>query len=48
MTGWDEYGKIRSEYFKEKMKQPNVVDAQRILKPEKFSEISFQAIGLGN
>ena len=30
------------------MKNPNVIDARRILNPKKFESINFRAIGLGN
>jgi len=47
LTEWNVYKKLTLNDFR-KMKKPNVIDARRILSPEKFSKINFKAIGLGN
>lgn len=47
MTDWDEYKRLRFDDFKKNMRIPNVIDSRRILDPEKFSDLNFQAIGLG-
>lgn len=46
LTGWDEYKKLRPKDFN-KMRQSNIIDAQRILSPKEFSMLNFKAIGLG-
>ena len=48
MTGWDEYKNLKVKNFETNMKKVNIIDAQRILNPKKFKNISFNAIGLGN
>jgi len=48
LTEWDEYTKINQNDLKKYMTNPNLIDARRILKPEKFSKINFYAIGFGN
>jgi len=48
LTGWDKYKKLKPENFKEKMANPNIIDAQRILVPRQFKKLSFRAIGLGS
>jgi UDPglucose 6-dehydrogenase len=47
LTEWDSFKKLKPEKFKKLMKVPNVIDARRILNPEKFSSLNFKAIGLG-
>jgi len=47
LTEWNAYKKLTPNNFK-KMNKPNVIDARRVLVPEKFSAINFKAIGLGN
>jgi UDPglucose 6-dehydrogenase len=48
MTGWDEYKNLKVKIFETNMKKVNIIDAQRVLNPKKFKNISFEAIGLGN
>jgi len=48
LTDWDIYKKIGKKNFIKLMKTPKIIDAKRILKPKEFSEISFEALGLGN
>jgi UDPglucose 6-dehydrogenase len=48
LTEWNSFQKLKPEKFKKLMKNPNVVDARRILNPKKFESINFRAIGLGN
>jgi hypothetical protein len=48
MTGWDEYKNLKVKNFETNMKKVNIIDAQRVLNPKKFKNISFEAIGLGN
>jgi len=48
LTEWDVYKKLNQNAFKKYMKTPKVIDARRILSPQKFSKIDFKAIGLGN
>ena len=48
LTEWDEYAKISQNDLKKYMKNTNLIDARRILKPEKFSKVNFHAIGFGN
>lgn len=47
LTEWEQYKKLSSSDFKERMKNPNIIDARRILDPQKFSGLNFMAIGLG-
>jgi len=47
LTEWDDYAKLSPVDFKIKMKNPNIIDARRILKPEKFSKLNYFALGLG-
>lgn len=48
LTEWEEYFKLQPSYFKKYMKKTNLIDARRILEPEKFSKLNFKAVGLGN
>jgi UDPglucose 6-dehydrogenase len=48
LTEWDEYKKIDQQLIINSMKRHNIIDARRILSPEKFSKINFKAIGLNN
>jgi len=48
LTEWDEYTKINQNDLKKYMNNANLIDARRILNPEKFSKINFNAIGFGN
>jgi UDPglucose 6-dehydrogenase len=48
LTEWPSFKKLKPEKFKKIMKNPNVIDARRILDPKKFANINFRAIGLGN
>ena len=43
----DEYKNLKPKDFEKSMNRVNVIDAQRILEPQKFEKISFSAIGLG-
>ncbi len=48
ITEWDQYKKLKPIDFTKKMNNTNIIDARRILDPEKFSNLNFKAIGLGN
>jgi len=48
LTEWDSFKKLKPKKFKKLMKKPNVIDARRILDPNKFLDINFKAVGLGN
>lgn len=48
LTEWDEYKKLTENIFRRNMKTSRVIDARRILNPEKFSKIEFKALGLGD
>jgi len=46
LTDWDEYGKLEVNDFKH-MTRPLVIDARRMLDPNKMNSIEFMAIGFG-
>lgn len=48
LTEWDEYRKLQPSLFKKYMKKTNLIDARRVLDPEKFSKLNFKAVGLGS
>ena len=48
LTDWDEYKKLKPSDFIKTMKNPNIIDARRVLDPKLFSKLNFHAIGLGN
>jgi UDPglucose 6-dehydrogenase len=48
MTEWDEYKKLNAQTFKKYMRNPNVIDARRVLTSNKIKGINFLAIGLGS
>ena len=48
LTEWGGYKSLRQETLLNTMKSGNVIDARRVLKPERFSEMNFKAIGLGS
>jgi UDPglucose 6-dehydrogenase len=48
MTEWEEYKKLNGQTFKKYMRNPNVIDARRVLASNKIKGINFLAIGLGN
>jgi len=48
LTEWDEFKKIDQKMIQKFMKHKNIIDARRILDPEKFSRVNFKAIGLNN
>ena len=47
LTEWDIYRNLNQKDFIKYMKIPNVIDARRILDPNKFTKINFVAIGRG-
>lgn len=49
VTEWDEFKNLRPEIFREKMRQPIVIDGRRVYDPNEFRKagISVHAIGLG-
>jgi UDPglucose 6-dehydrogenase len=47
LTEWNEYRKLGPNDFRNRMKHTNIIDARRILEPERFSDLNFMAIGLG-
>ena len=47
LTEWDDYKKLKPNVFRKNMKELNIIDARRILEPNKFSGFNFKAIGLG-
>jgi UDPglucose 6-dehydrogenase len=47
MTEWNQLQKLKAKDFQAYMKTPNIVDARRIYDPEKFSQLSYAAIGVG-
>jgi UDPglucose 6-dehydrogenase len=48
MTEWEEYKKLNGQTFKKYMRNPNVIDARRVLMWNKIKGINYLAIGLGN
>lgn len=48
LTEWDVYRKLQPSLFKKYMKKTNLIDARRVLEPEKFSKLNFKAVGLGS
>ena len=48
LTEWDEYRNLKPKVFKSSMKNVNIIDARRILDSNKFSNLNFEAIGLGS
>jgi hypothetical protein len=48
MTEWEEYKKLSAIVFKKYMRNPNVVDARRVITPKRMKGINFLAIGMGN
>jgi len=47
LTEWDDYKKLKTNVFRNNMKELNIIDTRRILDPTKFNEFNFKAIGLG-
>lgn len=49
MVDWDKYKLLEPEQFIKKMKKPVLIDARRVLDPNKFinSSVTFAATGLG-
>jgi len=49
VTEWDEFKKLKPEYFMKLMRNPVIVDARRIFCPMEFQDkVKFVAIGLSN
>ena len=48
LTEWDMYKKLKQELLLRLMRSSNVIDTRRVLRPERFSGMNFQAIGLGS
>jgi UDPglucose 6-dehydrogenase len=48
MTEWEEYKKLSAKVFKKYMRNPNVVDARRVITSKRMKGINFLAIGMGN
>jgi len=47
LTEWNDYKKLRASTFSKYMREPNIIDARRILNPSDFTNLNFRAIGLG-
>jgi hypothetical protein len=47
MTEWEEYKKLSAIVFKKYMRNPNVVDARRVITSKILKGIYFLAIGMG-
>jgi UDPglucose 6-dehydrogenase len=47
MTDWEDYMQLDANIFKRHMKNPNVIDARRILDDSKMKGLNITAIGLG-
>ena len=48
VTEWDEFRALRPEDFRERMREPVVIDGRRIFKPEEFEgAVRFFAVGRG-
>ncbi len=48
MTEWDEFKKLKARDYIANMREPNVIDARRIYRPEEFEQLNLVAIGLGS
>lgn len=48
LTDWDEYRNLRSEDFIRNMKEPNVIDAWRVLRINGSGKIRYVAFGIGS
>src|SRR5207249_4652033 len=48
MTEWDEFKKLKAEDYLANMREPNVIDARRIYKPEDYERLNLVGIGLGS
>lgn len=48
MTEWDEFRKLKAKDYLAYMREPNVIDARRIYRPEEFEQLNLVAIGLGS
>ena len=46
LTDWDLYKELKPKDFSQ-MKNKTIIDARRVLNPEKFSKLQYKAIGLG-
>jgi UDPglucose 6-dehydrogenase len=47
MTEWDEFKKLKAKDYLAYMREPNVVDARRIYKPEEYTQLNLVGVGLG-
>jgi UDPglucose 6-dehydrogenase len=48
VTEWDEFKKLKPEYFERNMKKPILIDGRRIYDPNEYNKkLIFEAIGLG-
>ena len=47
LTDWSEYKKLKENTFLKYMKKNNLIDAKRILNPQKFSKMNYRGVGLG-
>jgi UDPglucose 6-dehydrogenase len=47
MTEWDEFKRIKAKDYVGYMREPNLVDARRIYRPEKYGQLNLVGIGLG-
>jgi UDPglucose 6-dehydrogenase len=47
MTEWDEFRKLKPAEVKGLMKEPNIVDARRVLNRDTFEDFNYVAVGLG-
>ena len=47
LTDWNEYKKLKEFTFLKHMKKYNLIDAKRILNPQKFLNMNYRGVGLG-
>jgi UDPglucose 6-dehydrogenase len=47
LTEWDSFKKLNPKKLEKLMRNPNVIDARRILNPQRFAKLNFRAVGLG-
>jgi UDPglucose 6-dehydrogenase len=47
MTEWDEFKRLKAKDYVGYMREPNLVDARRIYRPEEYKQLNLVGIGLG-
>ncbi len=47
LTEWNEFKELNLEEIKNKMKEPNIVDARNLYDPEKVRNLGFNYVGIG-